>query len=64
MIGIRSALPARNCVYSLYDCGIHRRIDTEPPSGVYDVPIDEVNLGCPSPFKILQHGCLRVAVTI
>src|SRR5260370_27363126 len=64
MIGIRSTLPACNCIYRLYDCGIYRRIDTELPSSVYDVPIDEVNLGCTSPFEVLQHGCLRVAVTI
>src|SRR6266852_7575251 len=64
MIGIRSTLPACNRIYRLYDCGIYRRIKTELPSSVYDVPIDEVNFGCPSPFEVLQHGCLRVSVTI
>src|ERR1700691_3257968 len=64
MIGIRSTLPACNCIYRLYDCGIYRRIDTELPSSVYDVPTDGVNLGCPSLFEVLQHGCLRVSVTI
>jgi hypothetical protein len=61
MIGIRSTLPVRNRIYRLYDCGIYWCISTELPSGVYDAPIDEVNLGCTSPFKILQHGfCLNV----
>src|ERR1700677_1592373 len=44
MIGVRSTLPAGNCIYRLYDCGIYWRMDTELPSSVYDVPIDEVNL--------------------
>src|SRR5216684_2597729 len=64
MIGIRSTLSACNCMNRLYDRGIYRRINTELPSSVYDVPIDEVDLGCTSPFEVLQHGCLRVAVTI
>jgi hypothetical protein len=64
MIGIRSTLPACNCIYSLYDCGIHRRINTEMPSSGYDVATDEVNLGCTSPFEVLQHGCLQIAVSI
>src|ERR1700682_4161815 len=64
MIGVRSTLPACNCIYRLYDCGIYGRIKTELPSSVYDVPIDEVNLSCTCPFKVLQHGCLRVAVNI
>ena len=63
MIGIRSTLPACNRIYRLYDCGIYRRINTELPSSVYDVPIDEVNLGCTSPFEVLQHGCLQIAVS-
>src|SRR6266567_7817370 len=57
MIGIRTTLPACNCMYRLYDRGIYRRIHTELPSSVNDVPIDEVNLGCTSPFEVLQHGC-------
>ena len=64
MIGIRSTLPACNCMNRLYDRGIYRRINTELPSSVNDVPIDEVNLGCTSPFEVLQHRCLRVAVAI
>jgi hypothetical protein len=64
MIGIRSTLPACDCVHRLYDCDIYRRINTEPPSSVYNVPIDEVNLGCTSPFEVLLHGRLRVAVAI
>src|SRR5229473_881741 len=44
--------------------GVERRNDTELPGSVYDVPIDEVDLGCTSPFEVLQHGRLRVAVTI
>src|SRR5712675_756430 len=64
MTGIRGSLPARNCIYRLYDCGIYRRTNTEMPSSVYDVPIDEVNLGSTSPFEVLQHGCLQIAVTI
>src|SRR3984885_12937719 len=64
MIGIGSNLPVRNCVHRLYDCDIYRRINTELPSSVYDVPIDEVNLGCTSPFEVLQHGRLCVAVAI
>src|SRR5712691_11761318 len=64
MIGIRSTLPACNCMKRLYDRGIYRRINAELPSSVNDVPIDEVNLGCASPFEVLQHGCLRVAVAI
>src|ERR1700736_3890071 len=64
MIGIRSTLPACNCMNRLYDRGIYRRIKTELPSSVNDVPIDEVNLGCTSPFEVLQHRCLRVAVAI
>src|SRR5882724_4351871 len=64
MIGIRSTLPACNCMNHLHDRGIYRRMNTELPSGVNDVPIDEVNLGCASPFEVLQHRCLRVAVAI
>src|SRR5580698_5414554 len=64
MIGIRSTLPACNCMNYLYDRGICRRFNTKLPSSVNDVPIDEVNLGCASPFEVLQHGCLRVAVAI
>jgi hypothetical protein len=64
MIGIRSTLPACNCIYRLYDCGIYRRINTELPSNVYDVPIDEVNLGCTSPLEVLQHGWLQIAVSV
>jgi len=64
MTGIRGSLPARNCIYRLYDCGIYRRINTELPSSFYDVPIDEVNLVCTSPFEVLQHGCLQIAVSI
>src|ERR1700731_1282637 len=64
MIGIRSTLPACNCINRLYDRGIYRRINTELPSSVNDVPIDEVNLGFTSPFEVLQHRCLRVAVAI
>src|SRR5713101_1824272 len=64
MTGIRSTLPACNGIYRLYDCGIYRRINTELPSSVYDVPIDEVNLGCTSPFEVLQHGWLQIAVSI
>src|SRR5258706_15223235 len=64
MIGIGSTLPACNCMNRLYDRGIYRRINTELPSSVNDVPIYEVNLGCTSPFEVLQHGCLRVAVAI
>src|ERR1700720_4314106 len=64
MIEIRSTLPACNCIHRLYDCGIYGRIKTELPSSVYDVPIDEVNLSYTCPFKVLQHGCLRVAVNI
>ena len=64
MIGIRSTLPACNCMNRLNDRGIYRGINTELPIGVNDVPIDEVNLGCTSPFEVLQHGCLRVAVAI
>src|SRR3979490_1097313 len=45
MIGIRSTLSACNCMNRLYDRGIYRRINTELPSSVNDVPIDEVNLG-------------------
>jgi len=64
MIGIRSTLPACNCMNRLYDRGIYRRINTELPSSVNDVPIDEVNLGCTSPFEVLQHGWLQIAVSI
>src|SRR5260370_41770166 len=64
MIGIRSTLPARNRIYRLHDCGIYRRMNTELPSSVYDVPIDEVNLGRTSPFEVLQHGWLQIAVSI
>src|SRR5580700_3912243 len=64
MIGIRSTLPACNCMNYLYDRGICRRFNTKLPSSVNDVPIDEVNLSCASPFEVLQHGCLRVAVAI
>src|SRR6266849_5785894 len=64
MIGIRSTLSACNCMNRLYDRGIYRRINTELPSSVNDVPIDEVNLGCTSAFEVLQHRCLRVAVAI
>jgi hypothetical protein len=64
MIGIRSTLPTCNRIYRLYDRSICRRTDTKLPSSVYDVPIDEIDLGCTSPFEVLQHGCLRVAVTI
>src|ERR1700721_1760664 len=64
MIGVRSTLPACNCIYRLYDCGIYRGINTELPSSVDDVAIDEVNLGCTSPFEVLQHGCLQIAVSI
>jgi hypothetical protein len=44
MIGSRSTLPACNCIYRLYDCGIYRRINAELPSRVYDVPIDDAQL--------------------
>src|ERR1700681_1833921 len=64
MIGIRSTLPACNRSNRLNDRGIYRGINTELPSGVNDVPIDEVNLGCTSPFEVLQHGCLRIAVAV
>src|SRR6202790_1600034 len=64
MIGIRSTLPACNCMNRLHDRGIYRRINTELPSSVNDVPIDEVNLGCASPFEVLQHGCLGVAAAV
>jgi len=64
MIGIRSTLTACNCTYRLYDCGIHRRINAETTSSVYDVPIDEVNLGCTFPFEVLQHGRLQFAISI
>jgi len=64
MIGIRSTLPACDCVHRLYECDIYGRINTELPSSVYDVPIDKVNLGCAFPFEVLQHGRLRVAVAI
>src|ERR1700730_7244876 len=64
MIGIRSTLPACNCIYRFYDCCIYRRINAELPSSVYDVPIDEVNPGSTSPFEVLQHGCPRVTVNI
>jgi hypothetical protein len=64
VIGIRSTLPACNCIYRLYDCGIYGRFKTELPSSVYNVPIDEVNLSRTCPFKVLQHGCLRIAVNI
>src|ERR1700723_3591605 len=64
MIGIRSTQTACNCMYRLYDCGIHRRMNAETPSSVYDVPINEVDLGCTSPFEVLQHGCLQIAVSI
>jgi hypothetical protein len=64
MSGIRNTLLACDCIYCLYDCSIYRRSDTGPPGSVHDVPIDEVNLGCPSTFEILQHGCLRVVVGV
>src|ERR1700682_2094983 len=64
MIEIRSTLPACNCMNRLNDRGIYRGINTELPSSVNDVPIDEVNLGCTSPFEVLQHGSLRVAEAI
>ena len=64
MIGITSTLPACNCMNRFYERGIYRRVNTELPSSVNDVPIDEVDLGCTSPFEVLQHGCLRVAVPI
>src|SRR5579863_6150234 len=32
------------------------------PTSVYDVPIDEGDLGRTSPFEVLQHGRLRIAV--
>src|SRR5271170_8232004 len=64
MVGIRSTLPTCNRIYRLHDRSIYRCIDTELPSSVYDVTIDEVDLGCTSPFEVLQHGCFHVAVTI
>src|SRR6266436_1954809 len=43
MIGIRSTLPACNCMNHLHDRGIYRRMNTELPSGVNDVAIQDFN---------------------
>ena len=63
MTGIRNPQPSCDCIHRLYDCSIYGRIDAGLPSSVHDVPI-EINLGSPSTFEILQHGCIRLAVAV